>query len=203
MPPLNPGSGSDHTRPAAINRRLFWIIALLALIILLFLLAWWYNHLNAGTAHFHGRNNDDVAIPNIMNYRHGIHLRKRSMGVYYDTAAIGTYIRDTFPSLVKAQTQYAHPTGGQPLYDSSLYRWVVGFYWMKRKDNSTSGSSNKMDFYVIPTLVLKAPPYTVIDYYSDNGAFYSHGTQKARPSGSALADASGDGNAFDEGQLWP
>ena len=134
---------------AADNRRLKWIIAVLALIILLVLLAYWYNQLNSGIAHFHGRNSDGVAIPNIGNYRHGIHLNKRSMGVYYDTGVIGTYIRDTFPSLVNAQIQYAHtPASAPPKYDSSLYRWVVGFYWMKRKDNTTSGNATKMDFYM-------------------------------------------------------
>ncbi|THU31103.1 hypothetical protein FAM09_28890 [Niastella caeni] len=183
--------------------RLKRIIFFLSIILIAIGAIYIYNHLFDNSMPFEGRVSDAKAKPKMHNYRRGIHLNRRSMGVYYSVDTIRKYIDSVFPKLIDSQVKYQRTRPGN--FNYSEYKWMVGFYWMKKKDTSTEGNANKLDFYVIPTLVHKSKKLCVIDYYSDEDSVYYHGkyTKKRNGQPAEKDDEDEDGNAFDEGQLWP
>lgn len=182
--------------------RLKRIILVLSIVLVAIGAIYIYNHWYDNSEWFTGRTSDAKANPKMYNYRRGIHLNSRSMGVYYPADSIRKYLDVYFPNLIDEQKQYQRSRPGG--FNYGKYKWLVGFYWMKKKDPTTAGNANKLDFYVIPTLVDSTNPLGVIDYYTDKDSIYYHGKNtRKRKNGQPEVKDDGDGFAFDEGQLWP
>lgn len=185
--------------------RLKRIILFLSMVLMAIGAIYVYNNWYDNSVPWSGRANDADANPKMHNFRRGIHINRRSMGVYYSAEAVQNYLDSHFKSLIKEQEQYQDMRRRLNRPDSfpyARYKWKIGFYWMMKKDTTTEGNANKLDFYVIPTLVDSTDPLGVIDYYKDyknKDSVYYHGknTDKSKK------DPLPDGFAFDEGQLWP
>lgn len=195
----NPAAGqANYLRRTII--RLKRIIVCLIILLLAILAVYIYNHWYHKGEPFIGRVDDVDANPNMHNYRRGIHLNRRSMGVYYPIDSIRKYLDVHLPKLIQEQEQYQRQRPGH--FNYKKYKWVLGFYWMKRKDTTTAGNANKLGFYVMPTLVDTLDKIKVLDYYNDKDSLYYHGnniTQERK----TITRTKPDGLAFDEGQLWP
>jgi hypothetical protein len=186
------------------NRRLRKIILVLVALGVLLLLIYIYNNWRTDTYDFGVRIDDTTSLPNMHNYRRGIHLHKRSMGVYYDSSTIGKYLDTYWPAVLKEQKAYgdsvckADPSKCRVYRD---YKWVIGFYWMMKRGTPSGSKTKKLDFYVIPTLVFKD---TVLDYFNDEDNIYYHGNDPKGNGRLLLAPPPPKtGPAYDEGQLFP
>lgn len=137
-------------------------------------------------------SDDPPATDNVESYRAWIRhpFQKVSKGLWFDSASIRGYLDTIYPRLVnrfmKMDTNHK--------IDTSKYKWVIGFYWMRKTDNDDN--KRKHDFYVVPTLVNKNNPKDVLDYFDSNVRQYFHPSPTDRP-------ASTGGNAYNAGQLWP
>lgn len=181
--------------------RLQRIILILSIVLVAIAALYIYNNWYDDSVPFIGRVDDATANPKMHNYRRGIHLNRRSMGVYYPIDSLRSYLDNKLPVLLDEQKQYQRNRPGG--FNYGKYKWVLGFYWMKKKDTTTAGNANKLDFYVIPTLVDSTNPLGVIDYYTDKDSIYYHGKNTKRKNGQPAMRDDDDGFAFDEGQLWP
>lgn len=185
------------------NRRLKKWISLLAIALVAIVAIYIYNQLAESKQKFRGQNPDTTAIPYMRNYRGGLHRSGRTLGVYYSPDDLRTYLDSYFPKLIKKQEEYQPTRPGQDKPDSfhyHRYTWMIGFYWMKKERKRPLGP-NRLDFYVIPTLVdtNRKDSIDLIDYYEDKKRIYYHGKNvvtNARPT-------TDDAVAYDEGQLWP
>jgi hypothetical protein len=178
-------------------------VSLLAFALVAIAVIYIYNQLADFKQKFRGANPDSTANPHMGNYRNGLHRPGRSMGVYYSPDDLRKYLDTYFPELIKKQIEYQPTRPGQNKPDSfhyHRYAWMIGFYWMKKERKRPLGP-NRLDFYVIPTLVDTTRKDTIdlIDYYDDKKRIYYHGKNvvtNARPT-------TDDAVAYDEGQLWP
>lgn len=157
---------------------------------------------------FIGSNHDDVALPNMDNFRRGWHLGNRSMGVYYKPEDVSTYLGTYWGQLLARQKKYQDSIKkvNPGFFPYDRCKWVIGFYWMK-KDRKNMISAKRQDFYVIPTLIDTLDPKNpvVVDYFDDKKRVYYHGTDspKPPPTGKPKHLDTDNAVAFDEGQLWP
>jgi len=186
------------------NRRLRKIVLVLALIVLAVALVYIYNHWQNRAMNFIGRNDDTTSNPHLNNYRKRISLVDRSWGVYYDRDDIKKYVDSIWPLLLDEQLKYEQ---AHNIHIGPNFKWVVGFYWMMKKDANSTGRANKLSFYVIPTLARKDDPKVIIDYFKDDGTWYYHGDPSSTNLPHAFAPPppppTKTGPAYDEGQLFP
>ena len=157
--------------------------------------------------YFVGSNYDDMAIPKRNNFRRGIHLPNRSMGVYYKPEDVSTYLGTYWVQLLARQKKYQDSViqANPGFFHYERCKWVIGFYWME-KDRKNMFSANRHDFYVIPTLLDTLDPKNpvVVDYFEDEKRVYYHGTPNPKTSENKARVLDTDNAvAFDEGQLWP
>lgn len=142
---------------------------------------------------------EEVAIANVKKVR-GPHTESpvKSVGVWYDTATILSYLRDTMPMVIRRMTADGslNPPAG--------FKWVLGFYWMVTKDRE-HGHPVRRSFCVVPTLVedrartdTSAAPLKVIDYFNDPDSIYKHPPLPLSPGVLGFK-----GNPYDAGHLYP
>jgi hypothetical protein len=134
-----------------------------------------------------------------------LYNRSKSFGVWFDIKSFKEYM-DSFPYYIDTTASEAVKTKKIDI-DSLNLKWVIGFYWMLKKDSPTSKDSvYKHDFCMVPTLVDKKDPRNVKDYFNTaNDRFYYHGRDsliKTRVWRLTRGDDD-DPNPYDEGQLWP
>lgn len=145
---------------------------------------------NTGGQKFLDPIDEAVAINNVDKVRRWPRSTgNSSKGVWYDTADIKKYIDSTYPLIIKRLTKDGSGTPPQG------YEWKLGFYWMMTADKFDG--KTKRDFCVMPILVSKLKgdnKYQSIDYFDDKTIYRHTSPEELR---------AGNGNAYDNGQMWP
>lgn len=127
-----------------------------------------------------------IALEYIQEFRNDLDLRKKTKIIWYDEMDIRDYLDSFFVVWTNKMKDR--------LPDTTNYRWVVGFYPMRRPDKDWK---NRVDFLTIPTIVNKRGE--VYDFASDTvRGRYKHkvGTKNWLPGCDTCV-------AFDAGHLWP
>ena len=95
-------------------------------------------------ANFREGVTSDTAYNNIDEFRNDMDLRRKTKVIWYEESDIRTYLDSFFVKWV-AQKKDSIPKG---------YRWVVGFYPMRREDSvGRKKYKNRVDFLVVPTIL--------------------------------------------------
>ena len=186
------------------------VVAVLSLALIFCIVSLIRMYINGGHS-FNEPLDNGAATTAVGRFRDNIFTNKRSLGVWYDTAAIRNYLDVVYPALVKAEIDsinlYQQNNPQDPSHiDLNDYGWKVGFYWMKIED--PKDKKTKFDFCVVPMLV-KNDQKAACDYFDlEEYPFYAHHVKikVKRYANGRLALVDGDdtnGSAFDTGTMFP
>jgi hypothetical protein len=130
---------------------------------------------------------DDTSAVYVTNFRNNYKL-DASLIVWYDSLDLTTYMDQIYPVLQKRRAPA--PSG---------YKWVVGFYCM-RKPNPKDTTKMRLDFLVVPTLVNESTN-TVLDFFATPRSKYY---DVVNPDTLYMTDPPCPKcSGYDAGHLWP